>query len=305
MLVSNGDETEPPIDFLPANANAHGLIIVDNVAYVTTTGGCGGVADGVWAIDLPSKQVASWKPQSGGIAGSSGAAFNTDGSLYVATTEGELVHLEAKTLKALETYSAKPGFASTPVVFAGKFKTLMAIAAKDGSIHLLDTSALGGSDHRTPLSKTAPVSNAADFAPGALASWQDADGTRWILSSTATTVAAWKVGEENGAPTLQPGWTSREMVSPLTPMIVNGVIFALSSGEFRSNDSKITAADRIRRSSPAVLYALDSATGKELWSSGKEITSFVHGGALSGGGTQLYLETHDGTLYAFGFYIEH
>jgi outer membrane protein assembly factor BamB len=88
-------------------------------------------------------------------------------------------------------------------------------------------------------------------------------------------------------------------------MIINGVVFALSSGEVRSNDSKLTAAERVRRSSPAVLYALDSATGKELWNSGKAITSFVHGGTLSGGGTQVYLETYDGTLYAFGFYIEH
>jgi hypothetical protein len=31
----------------------------------------------------------------------------------------------------------------------------------------------------------------------------------------------------------------------------------------------------------------------------------VHGGGLSGGGAQLYLGTHDGTLYSFGFPIEH
>jgi outer membrane protein assembly factor BamB len=55
-----------------------------------------------------------------------------------------------------------------------------------------------------------------------------------------------------------------------------------------------------------VLYALDGGTGKELWNSGKAITSFIpHGGGLSGGGTQLYLGTHDGTFYAFGFPIEH
>jgi outer membrane protein assembly factor BamB len=88
-------------------------------------------------------------------------------------------------------------------------------------------------------------------------------------------------------------------------MIINNVVFALSSGEYRSNDAKMSAAERIKRSSPAVLYALDYSTGKELWNSGKSITSFVHGGTLSGGGTQVYLETHDGNFYAFGFYIEH
>ncbi|HTS26296.1 MAG TPA: hypothetical protein VMH81_10515 [Bryobacteraceae bacterium] len=305
MFVSNGDDTEPPLDFIPAGANAHGLIVVDNAAYVATTDGCGGAANALWAIDLVSKQVSSWKPESGGIAGSLGPAFDTDGSLYIATTDGELSHLEAKTLKPLGSYSAKPGFASTPVVFAYKFKTLMAVAGKDGSIHLLDTGALGGADHHTPLAKSPALPNAADFAPGALASWQDNDGTRWILASAGNAVSAWKVVDDGGSPKLQSGWTSREMVSPLTPMVVNGVVFALSSGEFRSNDSKVSVAERIKRSSPAVLYALDPATGKEYWNSGKSITSFVHGGTLSGGGTQVYLETYDGNLYAFGFYIEH
>ncbi len=128
---------------------------------------------------------------------------------------------------------------------------------------------------------------------------------RWILASSGSSVTAWKVVDQNDAPTLQAGWVSREMLSPLTPMVFNGVVFALSSGEFRSGDSKLAAAERIKRSSPAVLYALDGATGKEMWNSGKGITSFVHGGSLSGGGTQVYLETYDGNLYAFGFYIEH
>ena len=67
----------------------------------------------------------------------------------------------------------------------------------------------------------------------------------------------------------------------------------------------MTAAQRAQRSAPAVIYALDGATGKELWSSGKTITSFVHGGGLAGFAGQIYLGTHDGTLYAFGFPIEH
>ena len=53
-----------------------------------------------------------------------------------------------------------------------------------------------------------------------------------------------------------------------------------------------TAAQRAQRSLPAVLYALDGATGKELWSSGKTITSFARAG-LSAGGGQVYLVTYD------------
>lgn len=77
---------------------------------------------------------------------------------------------------------------------------------------------------------------------------------------------------------------------PLLPIVVNGVVFAAAAGEYRS---------------PAVLYALDAATGKELWSSGSAITSFVKSGGLSAGGGQIYLGTNDGTLYAFGFPMEH
>src|SRR5262249_5393435 len=114
-----------------------------------------------------------------------------------------------------------------------------------------------------------------------------------------------KVVDDNGSPALQPGWVSRDMVSPLPPAIINGVIFALSSGEFRTSDMKITAAQRAQRSSRAILYALDPATGKELWNSGDTITSFVHSGGLAAGGSRVYVSGYDGAQYAFGFPIEH
>jgi outer membrane protein assembly factor BamB len=316
--VSNGDEPDPAVRFLPANANAQGLIIVDNVAYVATAGGCGGVPNGIWALDIASKAVTSWKPASGEVAGSAGPSFGGDGTLYVSTTSGDLVSLEAKTLKVKDVYRAGQELTSSPVIFQHKEKALLAATTKDGRIHLLDSAAMS----RTAV-KTAPYSTASDFIPGALATWQDPSGTRWILAPTAGPVAAdaafpaangavtngailaWKVVEQNGAAALEPGWMSRDLVSPLTPLVINGVVFAVSSGEFRGKDSKMTAAQRAKASVPAVVYALDGATGKELWNSGKTITSFVHGGGLSGGAGQIYLGTYDGTLYSFGFPIEH
>ena len=86
-------------------------------------------------------------------------------------------------------------------------------------------------DHQTPLSRTPAYSSDSEFAPGALASWQDADGARWILAPTAGpvtgnagftvtngavtngAVVAWKVVDQNGAPALQPGWVSRDLIS--------------------------------------------------------------------------------------------
>lgn len=296
MYVSNGEEPNPPVRFLPAGANARGLIVVDGTAYVATSGGCGGAPDGVWALDMESKQVANWKSNSGSVAGAEGTAMGPDGTVYVATDGGELLSLEAKTLKPKEGYKADGGFASSPLVFQYKDQTLVAAAAKDGSVHVLDAASMGSALYKSPATP--------NFAPAALATWQDAAGTRWILAPSTTSVTAWKVVDANGSVSLASGWKSRDMVSPLTPMIVNGVVFAVSSGEYNGTE-KLAAAQRAQRSVPAVLYALDGDTGKELWSSGKSITSFVHGGGLTGGASQLYLGTYDGTVYSFGMWIEH
>jgi len=325
MHLSNGADYEPPAQFLPPNANANGLIVVDNVAYVITEGNCGGVANGVWALDLASKQVSAWKAN---VAGQAGPAFGGDGTVYVTTASGgespnSLVALDPKTLRVKDWYTAGQEFSSSPVVFEYKGKTLIAATTKDGRVHLLDSASLGGADHQTALGATAASLKTADFTPVALASWQDSSGARWILAPTVGAqaaelgfkpgngatpkgaVVAWKLVGQNGAPTLQPDWVSRDLITPITPTIINGVVFVTSSGEFRSSDSKAPAAQRAQRSSNAVLYALDGLTGRELWSSGATITSFTRSGALSGGVGQIYLTTYDGTIYAFGFPMEH
>jgi outer membrane protein assembly factor BamB len=155
------------------------------------------------------------------------------------------------------------------------------------------------------VDKSPADSNATDFLPGALSRWQDSAGVRGVLAPTARAIVAYKIVERNGKAAFEPGWVSPNLASPIAPMIINGVVFALASGEFRSADSKITAAQRAQRSTPAVLYALDGATGKPIWNSGKTITSFVHSAALSGQSGQVYVGTYDGTLYAFGFPMEH
>jgi outer membrane protein assembly factor BamB len=321
MHLSNGVNYEPPVKFLPPNANAHGLIVIDHFAYVVTEGECGGAPNGVWALDLESKQVTTWKANVSGLAG---PAFAGDGTIFVATGNGgeysnSLVALDPKSLTVKGRYSAGTSeFSSTPVIFGYKDKTLAAATTKDGRVHLLDAANLGTALFISPAS-----AKAGDFVPGALASWQDAGGTRWILAPTvgtqaadagfATTngavtkgaVVAWKIVELSGVLKLQPGWASRDLVSPLPPTIINGVAFVTSSGEFRTNDTKAAAAQRAQRSSRAVIYALDAMTGKELWNSGTTITSFTRGAALSGGVGQIYLGTYDGTIYAFGFPMEH
>jgi outer membrane protein assembly factor BamB len=124
------------------------------------------------------------------------------------------------------------------------------------------------------------------------------------LVPTASAIAAFKVVERNGLPTLQQAWVSREMASPLPPIIINSVVFALSGGEYRAGVPTVTTTQRAQRSKAAVLYAFEGSTGKELWNSGTTITSFVHSAGLSGGAGQVYVGTYDNIFYAFGFPIE-
>ncbi len=279
LYISNGADAESAIPFIPPDSNADGLIVIDDVAY-TSTHNCSGARAGVWALDLASKHVSSWKPSSGDIAGTDGPAFGPDGTIYVATTTGELVALEPKALEVQATYSARgQAFSSSPVVFRYKKDDMIAASTDDGSIHVV----LASSMTKAYLKTAASASNT---RPGALSTCQTAGGIRWLLAASDKAVESWRIVDRDGKPAIERGW-SQELASPLPPVIINGVAFALA------------------RSAPAVLYALDAATGRILWTSGKTIASPVHGGGLSGGVGQIYLGTDDGTFYAFGFPIEH
>jgi hypothetical protein len=338
LRVSDGEDVSPPVRFLPPSSRPSSLIWVEGVVYTTTSNGCGVAPNAVWAIDLTAddKKVTTWKTGGASVAGTSGPAFGTDGMLYVAIGKGPagsagtngqsaagshanaVVALDRKTLVPKDWFTAEGAdFNSSPVVVRYKDKDLVAAAANDGRLYLLDSTSLGGADHKTPLFVTPKYS--APGANGALATWEE-EGTRWMLAPAvgATpagakltpnglaprgSVVAFKLVEQGGKVTLDAGWQSRDLVSPLGPVVVNGMVMAVSSGEHRAT-SALTAAQRAQKSLPAVLYVLDGQTGKELWASGKTITSFARAG-LSAGGGQVYLVTYDNHLYAFGIPMEH
>jgi outer membrane protein assembly factor BamB len=329
-----GDDMTPPVKLLPPNAKAVGAVLIDPVLYVATRDGCGSAANGVYAIELGNNppRVMQWTASGANVAGTAGPTFGTDGNLYVATDGGAsggstdanaVVALDQQTLKPKDWFSpGRSAFTSSPVAFQYKGRNLLVAANADGRLYVLDAASLGGPDHHTPLAKSAPASTASDFTPGALATAESADGSRWIFAAsgplsadagfavtngavTNGAIAAYKIVDQNGAPTPQPAWVSRDMVSPAPPTIVNGVVFAISTGEHRSADAQLAVAPRVQKSKPAVLYALDAATGKELWSSGTTIASFVRGIGPSAGDGQVYVVTYDGTIYAFGIPLEH
>jgi hypothetical protein len=281
--------------------------------YVATSNACGGTP-GVWALDLstPEKTVSSWKTNGGSVAGTAGPALGTDGTLYAATADGDytpaafsdsVVSLEAGSLKMKDFFTpGKSAFVSSPVVINHNKKDLVAVMNQDGKMYLLDSASLGGADHKTPLSASAKFANITTTGlPGALASWQDADGTRWVLTSvagalastagfqtngnvTSGAVVALKVVDQGGKATLQPGWVSRDIASPLPPIVVNGVVFVAGVGPQRN----------------AVLYALDGSTGKEFLNTGNAMTAAPKG-ALSAQFSTIYVQTADNVLWSLGF----
>ncbi len=269
IWVSNGNETSAGVDFVPAKAHAFGLVSYDDTAYVATTGECGGAGDGVWSLNLSSKKVNHFQSTTKPIAGSAGPAAGPTGTLFIGAGD-ELAALSPGQLEVIAIHKISgTEFSSSPVVFNFNGRDLLAIASRDGRLRTCWIP-LPRLNLPKELDRSEPFTEA-DSPVGALASWRDFAGVRWILASNRTAVVAWKVVDKNGPPGLERVWTSRDLLSPLPPVVVNGVVFALSSGEFAPGDRSAFAAERIRKSQPAVLYALDGRSGQELWSSGNTI----------------------------------
>jgi outer membrane protein assembly factor BamB len=282
LNTSTGDDQSPAMNFLPASAKASSLTISDGAIYTTTSGGCGGAPDGVWAIDLstPEPKVASYNSD-GGPSGLGGLAIGADGTVYVQTAN-KLLALTSKDLKLKQSFDLSSS-GTTPVVFPFKGRDLIISAGKGGRLYLMDSQSL------TALHQTEPLS--AGEIWGGLSSWQDDDGTRWVLAPVwgpAGAIVAFKVEESNGKPALTQAWVSRNMSSPEPPVITNGVVFALSAGE----------------STHATLYALDAATGKEMYSTGDQVTAPGNLTGITLANGRVYFTTNDGTLYAFGIFLE-
>ncbi len=284
----SGKETFKPIEFLPSGSAPSDLIVVQDTLYAVTMPGCGSAPNSVYALDVTTKdmkQAGGWKAPGGNVLGA--PAFNKEGTLFVATDKA-LFALKPKSLEA--TTVAEAPLASTPVIITGKTKEWVAAGTKDGNIVLLDATGAAA----------APVSATAGFTPTALATFDDASGTHWLLATDITkatgAVHAFKITESGGAPSLQEVWKSADLAAPGRPIVVDGVVFALATGADRSGGS----AKPPTRGTHATIYALDAATGKPLWDSGNTITSFVGTGGMAFNESQLYVPTFDNTLYTFG-----
>jgi len=347
--LSTGSEADPPIQVLPLPyGKPYGLNLVNNVVYIVTGQGCGGVPNALYAVNLTNKKLTISSPPQAGLWGTAGPAVGSDGTIYFESGDGAYDASAGKLSTSVEAFT----FASdqltlkdfyspsnhvwlsrrdldmnvTPVVFPYKGRDLIVGSGKEGRYFVMDSNSMGGADHMTPLFRSELYSNKnvnfqTEGTWGSLSSWESKDGTRWVLGTTGGEAAvpfpktygptphggiiALKLEEKDGKPALTPAWLSRDMVTSEPPVIVNGVVFVLAAGEYtgQANDTVgglFSAQERIQRSVPAKLYALDALTGKELYSSGDQVTSFLHQAGLSVAGDKVIFGTFDGTIYCFG-----
>jgi outer membrane protein assembly factor BamB len=326
--LQSGKDLQKPAPFLPANAQWSNPVAVGVMLYAGTAGNCANAPNGIYAIDLDAadKPVVSYRTNGGGVVGS--VAFSSDGNTLLAAIgpgkvsgEGKanaIVALDPKTLR-LKDWFTQPSaeFVTGPTVFRHGTKDVVAAATRDGRVILLDSASLGGADHATPLLISQPLfASGGSISAEALSTWARAEASatttrtseaRWILipisgrpmGDVATNgaalngaVIALRVLEAAGKWSLERAWTSNDLTTPATPLIVNGVVFALSTGR---------PMEANKAGSPARLYAYDGVSGKAMWNSGTSMRTFASPVSYWSALSQVYVGTHDGTVYAFGF----
>lgn len=224
----------------------------------------------------------------------------------------------------------------SPTVFDYQGKHFVVSTSKECRLWLMDRDNMGGDDHRTPLYRTPQFCNddinyAGAGVWGGMANYVDSKGVQWVLvpywgpvsvnfhapfeygRPTRGGVAAFKVQQVNGKWELTPGWLSENMNMGEEVLVANGVVFAYGSGEDTRQGREERAwndppdstpqggsAGRIANSTHATLFALDGQTGKTLWSSGDQITSWNHFSGISEANGRVYIPTFDGYVYCFG-----
>lgn len=213
-------------------------------------------------------------------------------------------------------------------VFPWKGREVVASGGKEGVVYLLDAKQIGGGDHKTPAYHSPVFANeGADFAGkgfwGAFATAEDDKNNRWLFAPASGapasgvkfpvtngdapngSIMAFRIEEKEGKPTVAPAWISRDMNLPEPPIVAGGVVFAISNGEFarqsKGDGALFSSAERIaKHTGNTVLYAFDSTTGKQLYSSGDTMPSWTHFSGISIASGRVYVTTFDSNVYAFG-----
>jgi len=230
---------------------------------------------------------------------------------------------------------------SSADVFSFHNRQLVAVAGKEGVLYLLDAADLGGGrpSHSTPFYKSPQLANDAAEGKtpgqgvwGAITTYETSDGKRFLYvpiwgppSKNAPTFSSHEPDASHGSImalqvvadgekiSLLPQWISPDMLVPDPPVVANGVVYAIQTGEQtiqspsfvhgtqdQINHNPLSAKYRATPVSHLVLYAFDAETGKQLYSSDKLITDWVHFSEPVVALGKVFVVTHDAHLYAFG-----
>jgi outer membrane protein assembly factor BamB len=402
VSLSNGEDRFPATSIVPPYSRNFSLNLSDGRIFTATARGCANAVSEVVAISVntpdhnisrfytsPGKGSGPWGR--GGIVrtpfgwlaqtadgaydpasgrwGDSVVGLNMQGAVTDSFTPPNQEYIDARDFDL---------GSSSPVVFPFGGRTLVATAAKEGVIYLLDARNLGGKDHRTALYTSPRFSNDAMLFSyngmwSTISTYLDAQGKRWLLApfygpaakdtaglfpkSHGPTVngelMAFTVEGSAEHPTLQPRWMSGDLDLPGPAVVANGVILILANGDRGSmalpggrgrgpggpggrggpprelpltevnpnepgyeKDAAWRAAQLRsfeeggqrpgtrysggRDTTHAVLYALDPASGDEIYSSGDAIDSWNHDGSLAVSDGGIFISTWDARVFAFG-----
>jgi len=349
LNAATGEELEAPYMF--HTGKGWSLTLVGNVLWMANT--YAGASLSAVRLDDPQHKVMNFNAGSGGAWGRRGATIDSSGAAWTTTGDGIYdpasdppryansivgVQIIDNALKLKDYYTPTnwdwlrkrdldPN--NTPTIFNFKGRELMAASGKECRMYLLDVKSLGGADHQSPLFKTPLFCNEeVDFQDagswGAVSTWEDAAGTRWVLApfwgpahsqakfpimNTPLTkdggVAAFKVEDKGGKLELAPAWISRDMKRGEPVIVANGMVFGYGSGEETKQawpdiGLQFDSTIRAEKGTHATIYILDAQTGKELWSSGTQMHQWNHFSGITVANGKIYLGTYDGTLYCFG-----
>lgn len=302
QVLTTGVDYAEPVKFLPnAQGGIRNLNVVGKTIYTVTEQGCGDSVNALWSLDMGNGYaVQSYKP--GKILDLMGPPIEGENAILL-TGDASGSDEHANSVVAVNARSMTPSAWYTPggklarvspVSFTLRGKQVVGAPGPDGSVVLLDATALGGPDHHTTLATSQKLFTPSADTWGALSTWADTDGTAYLYASISDgphgTLAAYRIQDQDGTIVLTPAWHKDNLVNPSPAVIGNGVLAMLAEGDAKTH---------------ATLLVMDAKTGKQLFTSGDAIPTYAHLSGLSMGDGHVFFTTHDNTLYSFGIGIEH
>jgi outer membrane protein assembly factor BamB len=375
LALGDGSEKVAPTQMVAPFSRNWSLNLVGNIVYTAAGRGCGGdkeqpVEPGtVAAMDISDpahpklQRFYTGKNRPAGPWSAGGPVLGPQG-LYVTTADGpnnpgggvygNMLLAVRPGATGLNDSFLPPNWrvlnardldfgSGGPTIFNFGARTLVATAAKEGVVYLLDANNLGGFDHAKALYASPRLGN--DDATywghgvwGGMATYQTPEGDRWLYvpmwgppakdgpkyplsygDAPDGSIMAFKIEADGDGVKMDPAWISRDLNPSAPPAVANGVVYALQAAEHtsqhpnnpeghgRSLDGKPPPTEdqlgiyRTTAAAPMTLFALDSQTGKVLWSSGKtmdgQTAHFTEPVVVLG---KLFVVDHNAHVWAFG-----